>query len=358
MGDFTFTVLSSRNETESKKWDGLISRYFHSEPMLRPRYCALFEGESGEALCALAEFAQGVVLYPFILRQIGGGLSDLTTPYGYGGPVYSGAPDAAEIDRFWNAFDRFARQKGAVSEFIRFSLFSPGGLRCRGQLVTTAENIIRPLEGRNMAELRTEFEHKVRKNVNRANALHVQVEADETGGRLDGFMNIYYATMERRGAAAEFYFGRPFFEQIGRMQGSFAYFFASLAGRPVSAELVLVSDENIYSFLGGTLKEYFTCRPNDLLKYKIIEWGIGRGKKNYVLGGGHSPGDGIFRYKRSFAPAGAVPFVTGRRIFDSDAYARLSENRLRAAAAAGLTPGGLQQNYFPLYRVPFSNTER
>ena len=32
-----------------------------------------------------------------------------------------------------------------------------------------------------------------------------------------------------------------------------------------------------------------------------------------VLGGGYGADDGIFRYKRSFAPHGLVPFFVGRR---------------------------------------------
>ena len=38
-----------------------------------------------------------------------------------------------------------------------------------------------------------------------------------------------------------------------------------------------------------------------------------------MLGGGYGADDGIFRYKRSFAPHGLVPFFVGRRVLAAGA---------------------------------------
>ena len=58
-----------------------------------------------------------------------------------------------------------------------------------------------------------------------------------------------------------------------------------------------------------------------------------------MLGGGYEDGDGIFRYKRSFAPHGLVPFFVGRRILDPDLYADLTRRH-----------GGGEAEFFPAYR--------
>jgi hypothetical protein len=353
MNDAALEVLTARNDLHREKWDTLIKTFFGCEPMLRPLYPSLFEDAGDESLCLVMEFAKGVMIYPFILRKIGGtDYTDIITAYGYGGPIYSGELGSGDKERFWNEFDVYARGRGAVSEFIRFSLFAQQGLCYRGELYNTASNIVCPLNRRDKGAVWMDFEHKVRKNVNRARSLNVGITVDETGSRLDEFLNIYYATMCRRAASAPFYFGRPFFEKISEMKGNFVYFFAALDGITVSAELVLISDENIYSFLGGTLSEYYNCRPNDLLKYQIIQWGIEQGKNNFVLGGGYRHDDGIFKYKKSFAPTGVVPYVTGRRILDPTAYRQLTDRHEQAARDGGLLPDR-RSKFFPLYRAPF-----
>ena len=59
-----------------------------------------------------------------------------------------------------------------------------------------------------------------------------------------------------------------------------------------------------------------------------------------MLGGGYESGDGIFRYKRSFAPHGLVPFFVGRRVLEPELYRDLTES----------VGSSRKTGYFPLYR--------
>ena len=137
-------------------------------------------------------------------------------------------------------------------------------------------------------------------------------------------------------------FSRTFFEAIhARLPGQFVYVHALHDERVVSSELALVSERNVYSFLGGTWSDAYELRPNDLLKYELILWAKAAGKTRFVLGGGYEPDDGIFRYKRSFAPRGLVPFFVGRRVLDPELYRDLTES----------VGGSRKSGYFPLYRT-------
>jgi lipid II:glycine glycyltransferase (peptidoglycan interpeptide bridge formation enzyme) len=198
-----------------------------------------------------------------------------------------------------------------------------------------------------MDELWMDFEHKVRKNVNKARRSGVTVVVDPAGERLDDFLRIYNETMDRREAGGGYYFGRGFFERIGAdLPGQHCYLHALHEGEVISTELVLVSEENVYSFLGGTDSRFFALRPNDLLKHEIIAWAKAQGKRRFVLGGGYEPDDGIYRYKLAFAPHGAVPFFAGTRVLRPDAYEALV--RARAAAEPGWQP---RPGFFPAYRA-------
>jgi lipid II:glycine glycyltransferase (peptidoglycan interpeptide bridge formation enzyme) len=195
------------------------------------------------------------------------------------------------------------------------------------------------------------FDQKVRKNVKKATRNGLSVKIDETGAYLSDFLRIYESTMQRREAGSSYYFPREFFESIQRdLPGQFAYMHACLEDEIVSTELILVSQSSSYSFLGGTDSSYFDLRPNDFLKYEIIRWSKSRGLKNFVLGGGAAPNDGIERYKRSFAPSGTVDFHTGHRILMPDAYEQLVA--LREVELSSDKELASKTEFFPAYRRP------
>jgi GNAT acetyltransferase-like protein len=345
-------IWDARDPADRSRWERLHASWERREVFAHPAYVSLFASEPDRPLAAFAETPGGWILYPFVLRRIEApepSAVDIATPYGYGGPAAHG--DAAEhADGFWDAFDEWAREAGAVSEFVRFSLFEDELLPYPGERVEVAGNVVRSLDPE-PDELWRDFEHKVRKNVKRARERGVEIELDEGGERLDDFLRIYRATMDRRRARRGYYFPPRLFEALEReLAGQFAYLHALADGRVVSTELALISAETVYSFLGGTDAGAFALRPNDLLKHELILWARRLGKRRVVFGGGYAPDDGIFRYKRAFAPAGVVPFKVGRRVLDRSAYERLVE--VRAAEGHRLDPGWEPDpGFFPAYRA-------
>lgn len=353
MPDLDFRVLDAAVPGDAEAWAEAWSTWPAREVFAHPGYVGLYAEPGVRARCAISEAPGGTVLYPFLQRELPPGLTgvagspacDLSTPYGYGGPAWwGGGPDTC-ADPFWDAFDAWAASEGAVSEFVRFQLDRSGHLPFRGTVAERMQNVVRSLDVP-MEAIWMDAEHKVRKNVKRARRSGVTIEFDRTGERLGAFLDIYESTMDRREAGASFYFPRAYFEAIHRgLPGQFVYAFALHDGEPVSAELVLVSAESLYSFLGGTRREAFALRPNELLKLAVMEWGQASGKRRFVLGGGYGSDDGIYRYKRSFAPSGSVPFFVGTRIHDARRYDAL----VTARAAAAHAP--LDPSFFPLYRA-------
>lgn len=353
-----FRVWDAADPHDRKTWTDSWRQWPGREVFGHPDYVRLYAGPCARALCASASNGTGCVLYPFLLRALGGepycdaslrDNVDIATPYGYGGPFCWGSPWNPDSARaFWMDFDAWACRSRVVSEVVRLSLFPETLLHYPGDRRVRSQNVVRLLDSEE--ELWRDFEHKVRKNVNKARAAGVTVQVDEIGDRLDDFMAIYTATMNRRNADETYYFPRTYFERIQTdLKGQFAWFHASVGGTVVSTELVLVSANRIYSFLGGTDAAWFHVRPNDLLKVEIMNWARNSGKTEFVLGGGYAVGDGIYRYKLSFAPSGSVPFSIGSRVLDATAYERLVEARRTFAVKQG---GQWQPNseYFPVYR--------
>ena len=347
-------IWDASSPEERARWEAVHAAWPGREVFAHPAYVSLFAGPRDRALVAYAATPAGWILYPFVLREVAGGGTDITSAYGYGGPFCTGDA-AAHAASFWTAFDAWARTASVVSEFVRFSLFAEDLLAYPGERQQKLVNVVRSLAPV-AADIWASFDHKVRKNVQKAQRGGVTIEVDSSGARLDDFTRIYNATMTRREAQRGYCFPRSFFEAIrDGLSGQHVFLHAVLEGRVVSTELALVSAERVYSFLGGTDETAFDQRPNDLLKHELILWAQRAGKRAFILGGGYTADDGIFRYKKAFAPDGLVPFYVGRRILDPARYEALVQARVAEVrrTVPGWTPGS---EFFPAYRAPEPST--
>ena len=209
---------------------------------------------------------------------------DLSTPYGYGGFIFEGSASEAVYD----AYEDYCKENKFVSEFVRFGLFNGYQRFYKGEVECRIRNVVRNLE-LPIDEMLADFEHKVRKNIRKAvkNGLEIMVEQSDI--RLEDFLRIYYATMDRNDAEKQLYNSRGYFEHLSRM-----------------------------------------------LKEKAL--------KNFVLGGGYGSDDGIFRYKKSFSPNNIMNFYTGRNIFNKDVY----EELVQMMEGKDFNK---ESSYFPLYRA-------
>lgn len=262
---------------------------------------------------------------------------DFASPYGYGGWILEGEGDKTPL---FAAYMDWCRGNGIISEFIRFSPLNDRIFPHYGELVPRAHDVVRDL-GLPMEEIYMDFEHKVRKNVKKAETYGLKIQIDACGACMKDFLSIYYRTMDRNHAEGTFYFDEAFYKQINTMTGNYLYFNVLLDGKVISTELVLLGANVMHSYLGGTDNEYFPLRANDFLKYHIIRWGHEHNYRFFVLGGGYGADDGIFRYKKSFAPQGIIRFYTGHTIFDQEEYQNLLAQRVDLP----------ENNFFPRYRA-------
>lgn len=225
----------------------------------------------------------------------------ISSPYGYGGFIYELEENC--VNKINTVFENYCKENNIVKEFVRFNLFSKSYEKYYGNIKAVKKNVIRPIN-MDPNEMLKDFEYKVRKNLKKAEEHDLKIQIDKTGETLQDFIKIYYSTMKRNNAKERYYFTDEFFESLCQMKENAIIFNVLFNNQVISTELVLYSDKNCYSFLGGTLSEYFYVRPNDFLKYEIIKWAYSNNIKNFVLGGGYTNdiNDGILRYKKSLAP--------------------------------------------------------
>lgn len=349
-------ILNARVPAEYAEWLRLWERSPGREPWWHPGYALLFTADSDECLCATVSTSDGGLLLPMILRPISAEAWaepnvgwDMTSPYGYGGARAWGAPHALG-DEFWPWLEATLVTRRVVTWFCRLSLFPEQILPGMPGVSFDRNNVVRttavPLDA-----IWADYAHKVRKNVKRARGAGLQCVIDDIGTGLDDFLDIYYRTLRRRDAAAFYYFGRSFFLRLlESLRGRYAFFHIRNGRDVLASELVLTSEDYVYSFLGGTSDAHLELRPNDLLKHCVIEWAHDTGRKAFVLGGGAVAKDGVLRYKLSFAPGGEVPFFASRYVLDQAAVDDLASRRAAAALAQG-EQWAPREGFFPPYRA-------
>jgi hypothetical protein len=330
--------------------DSIAARY----PYHRPEYFEAFAGSVDDLVCLVWNNGNSTVLYPGHLRPIedAPGFVDFSSPYGYSGPI-ANSGDPGHLRQFWPLADQWFSENNVVAEFVRFPLDSTKDTY-NGELVSALSNV----KGRIIDEDSQwmNFDHKVRKNVKRARRENLRfsiLTGDEVSAdTVKKFQEVYIPTMKRANAGSQFFYSdNDFLSYATNNPGCCAFAFIYDGDRIVSVEMVLRSDDSIYSFLGGTHKDAFPKRPNDLLKFELINWARWSGLEFFVLGGGYGADDGIFQYKRAFFPEDVVDWMTGRKIVSPTVYRELCDRNL---ARQNLEKAELvsfhDKDFFPEYR--------
>lgn len=337
--------------SEANQWDQIVRAFPDYDVFYLNGYSKAFYNENkanGEPLLLLYQkgteraisivFVRDISLDPHLFGKLESRkYYDLSTPYGYGGFV----GEVSDWETLEDTYIDFCKEKKFVSEFVRFQLFSDYHRHYKGNTVIKSHNVVRALN-LSMDEMWMDFKQKVRKNVKRAEKNNLNLVIDENGKHMKDFLRIYYSTMERSNAEKAFFFSESFFHTLMAMDANASFFHVKSGLQIVSSELVIYGAKNAYSFLGGTDEGFFGLRPNDYLKFGIINWCREKGLGNFVLGGGYGCDDGIFEYKRAFAPNGIVNFHIGKRMFDKYVYEELVKLRGMGTEAP---------DYFPAYRA-------
>jgi Acetyltransferase (GNAT) domain len=311
------------------EWDELLARLGCADAYLLRAYveasCVLDPGEP-----MLLEH-DGVVM-ACIVRAINGTASDVTTPYGYGGPVGTGSHD-----RFYELYEEWCRERGIVSTFTRYHpLLENYGSAPHASY--SSPTVGWPLDGDLLAGMHGKHRNVVRKAQKAGVAVDVTAAPDD----LSAFAALYEQTMERQDAAGYYFFPLEYWERLTALGGNLVRFDALAEGEAVASALCLRGDRWLHYHLGATADSARDLSASNLLLYTAALWGQAQHLEEFHLGGGAGgKEDSLFAFKERFSPSARREFWVGKAVHDEAAYRRLS--------------GGAEIDYdgfFPAYRAP------
>jgi len=315
--------------------------------------------EEAKLMCFVYSLDRKVkVVMPFYMRPITvkdqkTAYFDVTSPWGYTGPLYRGDIDEKLAKEFWGFVDQWYAENKVVTEFVRFN-FLNSHLYYSGHTVHTLYNVRGELKEDDIIwdNIQSKTKNKIR-NAYKNNLDFVMYHGDISEDKVKEFYDIYISTMDRNQAVDTFYHTLDYFRQfVANNLDCCAIGMVYRDGKAVSTELFLMTDDTIFSFLGGTFSDYFKYRPNDFLKMETIKWAREKGLGFYVIGGGLKDNDSLYQYKKKFFRFDKdLQFFTGRKILNIEAYRELVSMVLPDYPVEEFTTDSVSEGYFPKYRT-------
>ncbi len=333
--------MSGLVEIEPDAWDALLAGLDCADAYLLREYVeSAGVLESGQPrFLHVPDENRGDLVFPLLLRELPSGDGrDVTTPYGYGGPVATG-PEAP-TERFWELYEEWCRANGVITTFVRFHpLFANQRSVGPGVAVEPLGGTVgwRLREGDLFAGMHAAHRGACR----RASRARVSVSAQEGPADLAGFAALYEVTMHRVGAAGFYLFSKEYWDALAGLGERLVLFEAEEGGEVLASALCFATLPWLHYHLGATSERGRALGASNLLFYEAACWARDLGYERFHLGGGvGAREDSLLTFKRRFDPSGdLLEFAVGKAVHDPGAYRELTG---RAADDLG--------GFFPAYR--------
>jgi Acetyltransferase (GNAT) domain len=345
-------------EQRAAEWDAALRELAprQQDVFFTSGYLRLWErrGE-GRAMGAVYRERDGLVLYPFLLRDLStveylgaefAGLHDVTSPMGFGGPLVRHKTGEEALAAFRTEIDGWCHANAVVTEFIRFHplLETRLGMERHLEIEEAGKVVWARLDAGSCALIET-LSGPARRSIRRARDAGLTTGVETGTEAWDRFAALYLENALRRKALPAFRFDATHFRNLRELLGDRAVLFgARHEGVLVAAALFLLSHDFVHFHALGADRAYAQLRPANLLFFDALQWACTTGATAVNLGGGYRGDDEFFRFKLGFAQQ-VAPRRVGRAIHLFEPYGRAELRREEQGEI-------LDCQYFPAYRAP------
>lgn len=263
---------------------------------------------------------------------------DFTSPYGYGGWIVEGK----NTEALFCEYDAWLKRNSVVSEFVRFHPMLNNHVICRDYYEVIELGEVVHIDLSSPETIWNNFSSKNRNVIRKAQKNGVQIFCGRYPEIFEVFRQIYNITMNKDHAEEYYYFGEAFFQSLlNDLPHNALVFYAEKEGKVIAAAIMLLANGKMNYHLSGSLPEYYSFAPTNLLLYEAALWGCANGYRTLYLGGGVGSGeDNLYKFKRAFNKGELNHFHIGKRIINGSQYALLLELH-----------GNQNSSFFPEYRA-------
>ena len=264
---------------------------------------------------------------------------DFATPYGYGGWIIEG--DNSE--KLFKEYESWIQKNGIISEFVRFHpmVKNHDACRCFYEVIQLGEVVHMNLES--PEDIWNNIISKNRNMIRKAIKNNVKIYNGRFPEIYEKFRMIYNETMEKDEAEKYYYFKSDFYRSmLEDLPQNSQVFWAEKDKTIIAASIMVYANGYMNYHLSGSLREFGSLAPGNLLLYQAALWGCANGYRTFYLGGGVGSGeDSLFKFKRAFNKGELNHFYIGKKVFNQERYQELVSVR------SGIS----DSKFFPQYRA-------
>ncbi|MFW9995576.1 MAG: GNAT family N-acetyltransferase [Candidatus Odinarchaeota archaeon] len=272
---------------------------------------------------------------------------DLTTAYGYGGPLVKAKTSekeilAASLRHFSEDYERYALKNDYVTEFTRFHpLFK--NWEIVGEIIGLEhlnDVVAVDLTG-NIDDLWKNIKKGQRYNIKKSSmeGCAAEILSEPSDSDIEAFLEFYNETMRKNRASKKYFFPFEFVKDHFNLLDSILVKI-KYKNDAVGASMFILGEKIIHYHLSGFTADFKGIYPSSLALWEAIKWAKDKGFNYMHLGGGRGKNDSLFDFKKSFSNL-ILPFYIGKKIFDQTVY-----EKLLSYSQVASRPG----DYFPGYR--------
>lgn len=326
-------ALTVYNLEQSEQWDVIVRSFKDYDIYWLSGYVKAFQLHGdGEPLLFYYDGANTRGINVVMKRDVAmderfkgkieeGRFCDFATPYGYGGWIIEGE----DADKLFDEYGKWTKKNGIISEFVRFHPMIKNHIRAISFYEVSELGEVVHMELSSPEDIWNNIISKNRNMIRKAIKNGVVIYNGRFPEIYDKFRTIYNQTMQKDDAEDYYYFKPEFYASVlNDLPQNAQVFWAEKDGQAIAAAIMLSTNGRMNYHLSGSLREFSSLAPTNLLLYEAALWGCANGYKTLYLGGGVGAGeDSLFKFKRAFYKGELNHFFIGKKIYNAEKYDEL-----------------------------------
>ena len=318
------------NCKEIDKWNSYlkkipsVSRNIYASP----GYISLYENASDKGYCYICINKEKIFLYPFILRDIPGDkkYKDITTPYGYGGPL----TNTNNKDFIKNSFKNLRLEQiklNVVAELIKFNPFIENKKIIEsydGKLIHDRDIVYVDNKEFKKDDVNISYSKSSKKKINKIIKINKELifNYGVSEKYLIEFEKIYNSSLDNLKAHKSYYKKKSFYKKLFKFLPK-NYIILNLYEKKklINSQLLIFDELSCHCHMMGSDEN---AKKNNFVVYayhKVIKWVNSKGFKILNLGGGRTsnPNDSLLNFKKNFSKR-TKKYLIGEKVINKKIY--------------------------------------
>ncbi|MGY8915086.1 MAG: peptidoglycan bridge formation glycyltransferase FemA/FemB family protein [Flavobacteriales bacterium] len=330
---------------DKKNWDNLLKQVDQYDLYHTYDYHYITKNELDDPILVKYEVKDKIIAIPFLMRPIyGTPYYDLTSVYGYSGPISKNIDKQFDNGKFIKVFKSYLTSQNIISIFSRLNPFIANQRLCIQGLgeISSLSKVVNIDLTLDLDEQLRAYHKRLRTHINKARRL-CSVKIAESKEEVKAYIDLYYKNMERVNAKKYYFFDEKYFFDLLNSKDYNTRILLAIENETnaiVSGAMFITTNEIVQYHLSGTDEEKLDLYPIKLLIDEMRNIATQENCKFFNLGGGvGNQEDSLFHFKSGFSKD-FKNFNLWKVVVNPEIYEQLS-------TAKSI---GAESNYFPLYR--------